>query len=178
MNPGTLIGLGSRVTQLSGLLVVLLLAACGNDRSSADAGSSSTAQRPEVSLATASAASGTFGVQGQQMYTAVEVIRCIPIGVGASPQTLTLIARGRSDSGARAQLNVDIVHFTGTDRTQNTLDYSGPEGVFGNDGDAGIALQDGRVRGTVPVVDAETDASAGGVTFDVAVPDRAVDCSR
>lgn len=115
-------------------------------------------------------------VLGTTIYTVNETYNCeiFPIDTpGAPERSLDLIVLGTSSTGADMQLFVVLQTSSGV--SINSVDYSGDEGIFSNDGDAVVREEGNTLIGTAAVVD-EANTESFILQFTLVVPDETIDC--
>jgi hypothetical protein len=117
-------------------------------------------------------------------YGIEDVINCDPATSGVSVESLPDSAEvgspldvtisGRSEDGGFMRFFVITVAVGDTEVT--SADYVGPEGTWSNDGNAIVSIDDGRLSGSIPVINDAGDASEL-VQFNVPLPAELTDCS-
>jgi len=115
---------------------------------------------------------GWVDVDGVE-YEITELRNCEPLNDGTIERELELQGFGEVD-GDRVQIDVYVGTIGGA--PFDDVAWNGPEGVFGDPGQADVTLDANRVAGSATLVDSLTQTETVAIEFDLEVPTELVAC--
>ncbi len=146
------------------------------DESQSDSAQTDAGESDDSGNAAGPSGGGGTVSLGTTIYTVNETYNCeiFPSDTAGAPEELLdLIVLGTSSSGADMQLNVYLQRVSGV--SVNTVDYSGDEGLFSNDGDIAVREEGDTIIGAGAVVD-DANTETFLLQFTLVVPDETIDC--